>query len=204
MPGTDGLTATRMLRQRSGRALPVIAMTANAFDEDRAACLAAGMNDHVAKPVDPERLYATLLRWLPLPASPGDADAWADRRAAAPLPARLAAVAGFDFESALRNVGGQEPSLERVLRAFVDVYRDGAPQLVDAAVAGDAARVRALCHSLRGACLAVGAARVLHALEAIEAALARSDEIPQLETAARRVHDELHALALALAATLDA
>ena len=198
MPGIDGLTATRMLRQRSGRALPVIAMTANAFDEDRAACLAAGMNDHVAKPVDPERLYATLLRWLPLPASPGDAGASVDRRAAAPLPAGLGAVAGFDFESALRNVGGQEPSLERVLRAFVDVYRDGAPQLVDAAVAGDAARVRALCHSLRGACLAVGATRVLHALEAIEAALAQSDEAPQLETAARRVHDELHALATAL------
>jgi len=209
MPGTDGLAATRLLRQRSGRALPVIAMTANAFDEDRAACLAAGMNDHVAKPVDPELLYATLLRWLPLPAAPGGIDAAAagagpaESRAEAPLLERLGAVAGLDLERALRNVGGQQGSLERVLRAFVDAYRDGAPTLVDAVGAADAARVRALCHSLRGACLAVGAVNLQRALETVEAVLARPDETLQLATAVRRVHDELRTLSTALATTLD-
>ena len=65
MPGMDGLEATRVLRAKVGVALPIVAMTANAFGEDRAACLAAGMNDHVAKPVDPVQLYEALLRWLP-------------------------------------------------------------------------------------------------------------------------------------------
>jgi len=64
MPGMDGLEATRLIRQRLGHVLPIIAMTANAFNEDRVQCLNAGMNDHVGKPVDPAHLYDTLLRWL--------------------------------------------------------------------------------------------------------------------------------------------
>ena len=66
MPVMDGMEATRAIRGKSGQALPIIAMTANAFLDDRQACLDAGMNDHVAKPVNPELMYATLLRWLPL------------------------------------------------------------------------------------------------------------------------------------------
>ena len=65
MPVMDGLAATRAIRERGDTAVPIIAMTANAFVEDRAACLEAGMNDHVAKPVNPAALYAILMRWLP-------------------------------------------------------------------------------------------------------------------------------------------
>src|SRR5574343_831839 len=65
MPVMGGIEATQQIRTLSSReALPIIAMTANAFEEDRLACIAAGMNDHIGKPVDPQVLYATLLRWL--------------------------------------------------------------------------------------------------------------------------------------------
>src|SRR5204863_516832 len=65
MPVMDGLQATRAIRHHPRWVrMPVVAMTANALGEDRELCLQAGMNDHVAKPVNPDRLYATLLHWL--------------------------------------------------------------------------------------------------------------------------------------------
>ena len=65
MPVMDGLTATRHLRQNPAWAnLPVLAMTANAMSRDRDLCLEAGMNGHLAKPIDPDELFATLLQWI--------------------------------------------------------------------------------------------------------------------------------------------
>ncbi|HEX7636899.1 MAG TPA: PAS domain S-box protein, partial [Burkholderiaceae bacterium] len=106
MPEMDGLEATRLIRARPELdSVPIVAMTASAFGADRDACLAAGMNDHIGKPVDPVRLYETLLRWLddtrrptlpaaspPVPAAPAAAPAAADV---------LDAVVGLDTERGL-------------------------------------------------------------------------------------------------------
>lgn len=65
MPNMDGLEATRLIRQQpGGAAIPIIAMTANAFDDDQARCMAAGMNDFIPKPLDPEAFYVRLKYWL--------------------------------------------------------------------------------------------------------------------------------------------
>jgi CheY-like chemotaxis protein len=66
MPVMGGIEATRKIREMpQGRGTPILAMTANAFPEDRRECLNAGMNDHVAKPVEVRELYAALARWIP-------------------------------------------------------------------------------------------------------------------------------------------
>ncbi|MDE2158598.1 MAG: response regulator, partial [Burkholderiales bacterium] len=74
MPVLDGLAAARALRQLPGyRHTPLLALTAGAFSEDRRACLDAGMDEHVGKPIDPSRFFEVLLRWLEPPAAPAAA-----------------------------------------------------------------------------------------------------------------------------------
>lgn len=66
MPRMGGIEATRQIRQLpGGDVVPIVAMTANAFVEDKAQCIAAGMSDFLSKPVEPAMLYDAILRWLP-------------------------------------------------------------------------------------------------------------------------------------------
>ncbi len=65
MPVMDGYTATRLIREQSFfKDLPILAMTANAMSDDRDKVLAVGMNEHIAKPIDIDQLFATLARWI--------------------------------------------------------------------------------------------------------------------------------------------
>ncbi|MDO9313973.1 MAG: response regulator [Burkholderiaceae bacterium] len=199
MPELDGLDATRRLRAGGQGSLPIVAMTANAFGEDRTACLAAGMNDHLAKPVDPERLYATLHRWLPqrgpAPVEPsGAAPNALPMTSVAPLHDRLATIEGLDIAQAMVNVGGNFAILRRVLERFVQTYVDGTGPMT-----------RELAHSMRGACAAIGAVEVHAAVHAYELAAGRADadthadELRQLaqvvahglSTLTRRLQEEL-------------
>ena len=168
MPKLDGLAATRILRGTPGcRDVPIVAMTANAFGDDRQACLEAGMNDHIAKPVDPETLYATLLRWLPerhTDTRSGDLDE-APEPPRGPTPvadvfSRLAATGDLDVSRGLQLFDGLSELYLRVLRRFVEQYGDGMRQLDETLLSEDAVGMAAAAHSLRGASASIGATRI--------------------------------------------
>ncbi|SHM36276.1 response regulator [Rhizobacter sp. OV335] len=132
MPVMDGYEATRALRlQPQWRELPVIAMTANALVGDRDKVLAAGMNDHVAKPINVDQLFATLARWIhPAAAAPDDSPA-------------------IDREAGITATMGDEDLYRRLMRMFRDRETDFAPRFRAARAAGEMATAMRMAHDLK-------------------------------------------------------
>ncbi|MBP2229050.1 signal transduction histidine kinase/FixJ family two-component response regulator/HPt (histidine-containing phosphotransfer) domain-containing protein [Azospirillum agricola] len=151
MPGIDGFTATAFIReQRSFSELPVIAVTAHAFEEERRQCLAAGMNDFVTKPVAPERLLAILARWLPQRV--GDSAHQASRDADR-LPE---AIDGFDLAAAVERFCGNTALVRHLLERF----SIRCAEAVDVLAAPDDSGLRRYLHRLQGAAATLGAERI--------------------------------------------
>jgi len=206
MPVLDGLGATREIRRAKGRGVAIVAMTANAFAEDRLACLDAGMNDHIGKPVDPEGLYATLLRWLPLRGRQHvlaqNTQGTDDHQHS--LLARLRAVDGLDAASGLRNVGGNPAMLERALHRFAQTYASSQSTFGKAISDADWAQAGQWSHSLSGACSTIGATALAASFLSFGAMLALDDtDLTTRQDRGARLQAQLHALVHALQLALS-
>ncbi|AWL07465.1 response regulator [Massilia oculi] len=163
MPELDGHAATREIRLDPRlRTLPIVAMTAHAMASDRAQSRLAGMNDHVSKPIDPDLLFCTLLKWIdparlagrPVPqASRRGADTAGPASGAHALPA----VPGLDWGLALDHVDGQRSRLEKRAGSFVREYGNAPDILREALNGGDHARMQSLAHNLKSSAAYIGA-----------------------------------------------
>ncbi|MEW6677780.1 MAG: response regulator [Pseudomonadota bacterium] len=205
MPVMDGLTATREIRALKGfMKLPIIAMTANAMESDRQNCLEAGMNDHLGKPIEPEKLWASLRQWCPHgPLEPGPGQP-ATQASASPgevlRPPSLHAIPDLDVEAGLRRLMGRENLYYSILRKFVVSERVFPQQMAAAIAAANWQTAERLAHTLKGMSAQIGAIHLEHAARALEKALhhpAPADKLPPL------VH-EVNSLLLALLNALEA
>lgn len=157
MPVLDGLSATRRLRELPEfDALPVLAMTAHALAEERAQCMAAGMQGHIAKPLDVARLVHELQRYRPAPAQ---------------APARPA----LDLPAGLRRFDGQAALYRRTLQGFADQYAAGLAEWSDWLAGGQWDELRRAAHTLQGLAATLGALPLHQLALALERSAAAAD-----------------------------
>jgi signal transduction histidine kinase len=168
MPVMDGFTATRELRKDERyKALPILAMTANATHEDRQRCEEAGMNDHIAKPIIPKVLFETLLKWVEhkerdVPDAPSD-----EVTDSLELPD----LAGIDTEAGLARVGGNIGSYLKLLNKFAENQASAISEIRSAFEDSDNELSVRLAHTLKGVGGAIGADALQETTAKLEASL---------------------------------
>ena len=210
MPGMDGYEATRAIRRGGrGEKLPIIAMTANAMAGDREKALAAGMNDHVAKPIDVSDLFEVLGKWVtaanPQPLGPAlhNEDKGAGNAPAAG--AELPSLPGIDVESGVQRVAGNSRLYRHILLQFRDSQADAPDRIREALRAGDRDSARRLAHTLKGVAGNIAAADVQQAAAGVEASVRDGTDatpgLAALEGALTRVLPALETMAEDPAAT---
>lgn len=173
MPGMDGYEATRRLR--AGEAgevhqfISVIAMTANAMHGDREKCLAAGMNDYLKKPIDPDLLQSAISKWIGTSRvaklEPSTSQEQEKKETLAQADKRLPAENALDHiiwdrQGALKRMGGKQKILDALLRLFVDDMPKRMALLQAAVDASALAEAQSLAHEVKGVAGNLGAMRV--------------------------------------------
>jgi two-component system, sensor histidine kinase and response regulator len=176
MPEMDGYTATKLIRARPHLdGLPIIAMTAHALVEERQNCLDAGMSDHVTKPIDPDALLATLLRW----AKPRQAPT----TTAVVTPVKIAdeivlpEIEGVDLEAGLKRVVGNKRLYRDLLLQFAAKQADAPAEIAVAIGSGDLKLAERIAHTVKGVAGNLALGQVFAAAEKLEKAIRHGGEV---------------------------
>ena len=184
MPVMDGYTASREIRKDFRfRELPIIAMTANAMAGDREKSLEAGMNDHVAKPIDTNELFSTLAKWI----EPGDGkiqlDSAKDRleEKAEREDDSMTELPGISVAEGLKKVGGNEKFYQKLLLQFLDTNRDSANEIREALEKKDQSLAVRLAHTVKGVAGTLGAGELAQVAGELEKTL-KTGEITGLSS----------------------
>jgi CheY-like chemotaxis protein len=202
MPVMDGYTATGKIReQEQYKDLPVLAMTANAMVEDVEQAKASGMNDHIAKPINPEILFNTLVKWI----KPGERelpdsteDEVTTTGGADGLPDQLP---GIDIESGLQRVGGNPKLFKKLLGEFFIDHGKDVIAIRSALEQGDNDTALRLAHTIKGVAATIGAGELNTRAKDVESAIKRNELdninelVDQLALVMTPVLDGLSALA---------
>jgi len=231
MPVMDGVTATQSIRASGITGLPIIAMTANVMESDVEKCLDAGMNDHIAKPIDPTEMYRTLAKWLPestrsekragisaqsMPADRLPADSAASDSTNAlddALVSNLAvgardeleavrAVQGIDVDAGLSRVVGNKDLYRSLMGMFIETGLAFREKISTALAEGDPKAAEREAHSIKGASANLGMSQLAEQTGALEAMLKEAPNDPETAEVFDRVDKEIQAMVSALQSAL--
>jgi CheY-like chemotaxis protein len=194
MPVMDGLTATRLIRELpQGKEVPIIALSAAAMVQDKEACVRAGMNAHLSKPIDPEELIAVLLKYIQ-PAISATTEASVMTMIPAALDYLPDELPCFDLPGAIMRVGGNQVLLRKLLLRFANDYA-ASPAQIDALLQdGRASQACELLHRIKGASANLGAEHVALAAQTFEDEIKAQQPLATRERFAAHLGDAVQAV----------
>lgn len=180
MPDMDGFETTKELRRLEGQLckrnghLPIIAITAHAFREERQKCISVGMDDHIAKPFSPRTLYETLARWVK--PHTGEVDAATDLFPEGEMPVPMAfSIPSLNTEEAILRLEGNGYIYAQMLDAFYEQYRDRGESIRQAWDRGDLEFARRMVHTLKGLAGNIGCKTLAERCQEVETVIHSAD-----------------------------